>query len=461
MSEVIDAPIAAKKFTLTARQQAANALLQTQSKHILLEGGSRSGKTFLLVRAVVIRALKAPRSRHVILRFHFKDCKEAIGMDTLPSVMSKCFPGVPYSLNKQDWIFTLPNKAEIWLGGLDDKDRTEKVLGKEYCTIYLNEISQISYSARNLARTRLAQNVTYMHNDEPRQLALKMYYDCNPPSKSHWAYRIFHEHIDPDTKMHMPDAENHAAMRINPTDNRVNLSQDYLDELNALPARMRRRFLEGEYAEVAPGALWTEELIDTWRVSDVPDMTRVVVAVDPSGAGDEDNEGNDAIGIVVCGLGIDGNGYVLEDLTIKAGPQTWGSVAVSAYERHMADLIVAEKNFGGEMVRFVVQSAEKELQKRAPFKFVQASRGKVVRAEPISSLQEKGKVRFAGRFNHLEDELCAFTHNGYKGEKSPNRADAFVWGMTELFSGMVKKEPVKSRPAPNFHRHAANGYLGA
>jgi predicted phage terminase large subunit-like protein len=163
----------------------------------------------------------------------------------------------------------------------------------------------------------------------------------------------------------------------------------------------------------------------------------------------------------VCGLGTDGVGYVLEDLTIKAGPSTWGGVAVSAYERHMADLIVGEKNFGGEMVRFVVEAAAEKAAKRVPFKFVQASRGKVVRAEPISALHEKGKIRFMGRFNQLEDELCAFTHNGYAGERSPNRADAFVWAMTELFHGMTKREEApRSRPRMQM-RQQANGFLAA
>jgi hypothetical protein len=115
---------------LTAKQQQANALLQTSAKHVLLDGGSRSGKSALFVRAICSRAIKAPASRHAILRFRFNHCKESIGMDTLPAVMSKCFPQVPYTMNKSDWFAQLPNKSEIWLGGLDDKERTEKILGK-------------------------------------------------------------------------------------------------------------------------------------------------------------------------------------------------------------------------------------------------------------------------------------------------------------------------------------------
>src|SRR5262249_11347831 len=161
-----------------------------------------------------------------------------------------------------------------------------------------------------------------------------------------------------------------------------------------------------------------------WRcIDDLPEMQRIVVAVDPSGADDDENIDNDEIGIVVCGLGLDGNGYVLEDLTCKAGPATWGRIATQAFERHSANAIVAEVNFGGAMVRHVIHSARA----RTPFREVRASRGKAVRAEPISALMETGKVRLAGHFTRLEDELYAFTTYGYMGENSPNRADAMIW----------------------------------
>lgn len=440
---------------LTAKQREANALLQTQAKHILLDGGSRSGKSALFVRAICNRALKASRSRHAILRFKFKHVKESIGMDTLPAVMSKCFPEVPYTLNKSDWFATLPNKSEIWMGGLDDKERTEKILGKEFATIYLNEISQIAWGARNLAVTRLAQSCAYELEGRQRMLALKMYYDCNPPSKAHWAYRVFYQGVDPDTKRALPDTQNYVHLTLNPRDNLENLPPDYLRELENLPARMRRRFLDGLYGEAAPGALWTEELIETCREDEPPDMQRIIVAVDPSGSGDEDNAGNDEIGIIVAGLGVDGRGYVLEDLTLKAGPKTWGNVATSAYDRHAADKIVAETNFGGEMVKFVVQTAKPGV----PFKKLTASRGKVVRAEPVSALTEQGRIKFVGTFTSLEDELCAMTTHGYTGQGSPNRADAFVWAMSELFPGIVK-EKTQARTDEDYAGASPGGWQG-
>jgi hypothetical protein len=207
---------------------------------------------------------------HAILRFRFNHCKESIGMDTLPAVMSKCFPQVPYTINKSDWFAQLPNKSEIWLGGLDDKERTEKILGKEYATLYLNEASQIPYNSRNLAVTRLAQRCIYRTDSGDRELALKMYYDCNPPGKGHWIYQMFYQHRDPETKQPLSQPENYVHMTMNPRDNAANLPADYIKELENLPARTRRRFLDGLYGEAAPGALWTEEMIESWRESSLP-----------------------------------------------------------------------------------------------------------------------------------------------------------------------------------------------
>ena len=431
-------------FKLTERQEKALDTIGSPATHIMLYGGSRSGKTFLIVRSIVIRALAAAKSRHAILRFRFNHVKASVVYDTFPKVMELCFPQVSYNLDKSDWFAGFQNNSEIWFGGLDDKERTEKVLGQEHATIFLNECSQIPWSSRNLAVTRLAQKVPYQIGEETRYLRLKMYYDENPPSKAHWTYKLFQEKKDPEGKWALLHPEDYDSFAMNPTDNQENLPEEYIRTLNSLSGRMQKRFLKGEYANVADDALWTEEMIDKWRDVNLPDMQRIVVSVDPSGSGDEDNAGNDEIGITVCGLGTDGNGYLMEDLSIKAGPATWGNIATTAYDRHAADRIVGESNFGGEMVRFVVQTAKPGV----PYKPVTASRGKAVRAEPIASLTENGKIRFAGTFPKLEEELCGFTTVGYKGTGSPNRADSFVWGMTELFPGIIREARKAVRNLP-------------
>ena len=447
-------------MTLTARQIEAQRVMAGPASHVLAYGGSRSGKTRLIVRALVIRALKAPRSRHAILRFRFNHVKASIGQDTLPAVMAQEFPDVSLRLNREDWIGYLPNGSELWLGGLDDKDRTEKILGLEFASVFLNEVSQIPWGSREMAVTRLAQRVIEEVDGQKRQQRLRMYYDCNPPSKAHWSYRLFIEKRDPETKRALPNPEDYAAVQINPGDNSANLPREYLASLASLTARAQRRFLLGEFGDATPGALFAEDDIDKWRVTDgrVPDMVRVVVAVDPSGSGDEDNADNDAIGIVVAGLGTDGNGYLLEDATVKAGPATWGRVATDAWERHEGDCVVGEVNYGGEMVRHVIQTARP----KTPFRKVTATRGKAVRAEPLSALVEQGKIRHVGMYPDLEEELAGFTTTGYRGDGSPNRADAWVWAFTELFGGMVKPRD-DDKPRVSRHRApvGAGSWMGA
>lgn len=360
-------------------------------------------------------------------------------LDTFPKVMRLAFPGVEYETHSQDGYADIAGGSQIWFAGLDDKDRTEKILGMEFSTVYFNECSQIPAGSIDTALTRLAQRVdTKMDGAEPGLLKLRAYYDCNPPTKAHWTYKKFVQKIDPETKQPLADPGDFASFQINPRDNQENLSPEYLRLLESMPARMRKRFAEGQFADANPSALFPEEHIDRWRVLDgkIPDMVRVVVAVDPSGSDDVDNADNDAIGIVVTGLGTDGNGYVLEDCTVKAGPATWGKVATSAYERHSASCVVGETNFGGAMVQQTIQVARP----RTPFKKVTASRGKVQRAEPFSALYEAGKVRHVGMFPELEDELAGFSTFGYTGASSPNRADALIWSLAELFPAMTSTQ---------------------
>ena len=427
-----------KLFKLIPKQEEAIRLFSSEALYILLFGGSRSTKTFTIVRTIIIRALASAGSRHLIARFRFNHVKTSVVHDTFPKVMNLCFPGVRYNLDKSDWFVELPNGSQIWFGGLDDKERTEKILGNEYATIFLNECSQISYSSYLMLITRLAQVCSYERGGIERQMRLKMFLDENPPNKGHWTHKLFIEHKDPDTKRPLENVSDYACMLMNPKDNAENLPETYINALKNLPKRKRERFYDGKFADSSEQALWNTEIIEENKVSEHPELIRIVVAVDPSGADDDESKNNDDIGIGVAGLGIDGLAYVLEDLTINASPNKWGKVAVQAYRNHNADMIVGEANYGGAMVEFVIKTADANV----PYKSVTASRGKTVRAEPISSLHEQGKIKFVGDFPDLEDELLGFTTTGYIGERSPNRADWFVWAITELLPvyGSYEKE---------------------
>jgi phage terminase large subunit-like protein len=429
-------------FRLTPKQERANQMLGADAMHNMLYGGSRSGKTFLLIRAIVTRAV-AVASRHAVLRFRFNAIKASIIYDTLPKVINLCFPGIEKrcELNKSDWFFTIPASgggwSEIWFGGLDDKERTEKILGQEYATGFLNECSQIPWASRNIAVTRLAQNVG---------LRLKMYYDCNPPSKAHWTYKVFVDKKDPDKKAFLPNPANFNAFVMNPVDNKANLPEAYLEELQNLPERERRRFFEGLFADTDKSALWYPELLDQQRIVNgkLPDMQRILIAVDPSGCSGPEDKRSDEIGIVVIGLGTDGKGYVLEDLSGRLSAAEWPKTVVAAFDRHGADRVVGEINYGGDMVRQVIHAVRSNI----PFSCVTASRGKAVRAEPIASLFEQQKVYLVGHHPELEEQMCAMTTHGYMGGKSPDRCDAMVWGLTALFPAVTKDESRIHMPPP-------------
>lgn len=431
-------------FQLTEKQREANRLLASTARNVMLRGGSRSGKTFVLIRALIQRAINAPGSRHVIFRFRFNHAKTSVWADTLPKVLKLCFPALKVRFDKTDFYIELPNGSQVWIGGLDDKERVEKILGQEYATLYFNESSQIPWASVETAMSRLAQKVELAPEIAKITgrafLALKAYFDCNPPSKLHWSFQLFRSKLKPGTKEALPNPGDYAEMRINPTDNADNLPPEYFDVLSSMSAAKRLRFEAGEWASEVNGALWSLDDrtapdgkrmpgIDSLRVAEAPQMQRIVVSVDPSGTRG-DGAGDD-IGIVVAGLGIDGHGYILEDGTCQLSPEGWGRRAVDLYHRHNADRIVGERNFGGDMVRFTVATADK----KAAFKEVVASRGKAVRAEPISALYEQGRVHHVGQFPDLEDQLCNFTVSGYVGEGSPDRADALVWALTELMLG--------------------------
>lgn len=206
-------------------------------------------------------------------------------------------------------------------------------------------------------------------------------------------------------------------------ENRANLAQGFFDYVikKYEGTRLGLQELEAKLLTDNPGALWKREQIDDNRVHIYPDLTRVVVGVDPTASA-----GGDEAGIVTAGMS-GSDYYTLSDDSRQGTPQEWASAAVAAYHRHKADCIVAEKNNGGDMVEAVI----KQVDPNVNVKLVWASRGKVTRAEPIAAIAEQGRDHHVGYFPQLEDELCMWI----PGEASPNRLDAKVWALTELSGG--------------------------
>jgi phage terminase large subunit-like protein len=218
-------------------------------------------------------------------------------------------------------------------------------------------------------------------------------------------------------------------------DNAANLSEAFIATVREHydGTRLGRQELHAEILDDIEGALWSHRLIDRYRVRDKPDaFTRMVVAVDPAGSAKKtaDETGIITAGIAPCSCkgSTEAHGFVLEDLSDRYSPADMGRIAIAAYHRHKADRIVAEDNFGGKIIEDLLHLIERAV----PYRAVHASRGKIIRAEPIAALYERGMVHHVGMHAKLEDELCTYTP---LEPKSPGRMDALVWALTDLMLG--------------------------
>lgn len=220
------------------------------------------------------------------------------------------------------------------------------------------------------------------------------------------------------------DSKRWEAFRFSSFEN-PHLSTDALDDITGDMTELAfRAEIMAEEIGDDPRALWNRDLLEQNRVIGYPDLTRIVVGVDPPGV-----ETGAECGIVVAGIARDGkkiHGYVLDDRSLRGSPGAWANAVITAYNRNNADRVIGEVNNGGDMVEHTIRSADGG--KRVAYKAVRASRGKAIRAEPIAAFYEKGLVHHVGTFGELEDQMCGWV----PGDNSPDRIDALVWALTEL-----------------------------
>lgn len=225
--------------------------------------------------------------------------------------------------------------------------------------------------------------------------------------------------------------------------NRANLAASFFEQIVSRyeGTRLGRQEINAELLEDVPGALWTRDMVDRNRVSAIPELLYVVVGVDPATTS---RDTSDEAGIVVAGKGADGHGYVLADYTMRGRPREWASEAISAFNKHKANMVVAEGNNGGEMVEDVISLLCKSdgIPKPA-YEMVWAAEGKRTRAEPASALYEQNECHHVGSLTQLEDEQCSWVP--LEGA-SPNRIDALVWALHKL--GLIKQIDAKAVPNP-------------
>lgn len=259
-----------------------------------------------------------------------------------------------------------------------------------------------------------------------RKPGSELWFSWNPRSAQDPVDQFFRGLTPPD---------NAAIVKVNYPDNPffpAELEDERLHDAKANRDRYGHIWL-GEYEPTAIGAIWDRLTIHAHRRRELPPIGRIVVAVDPAVSAEV---GSDEHGIVAVGMGEDQRGYVLDDASMKGTPRQWADRAVATYDRWDADAIIVERNQGGDMVKHTLKSVRPEIK----IIEVVATRGKHVRAEPIAALYSMGRVSHVGTFPQLEDQMCQMTAAGYEGNGSPDRCDALVWAMTELFPSMVNKQ---------------------
>lgn len=431
------------------QQGVFEGLYQSTKRFCLVYGGSRSGKTFLTICALIIRALKAEYSKHLIVRQEASAARAALARGnnaTIKTVLRLCFPGVEAVWNEKYGYYEFDNGSELWIGGLNDDKAMERILGNEYVSIYINEASEVKHTAFVLLRSRLAQVVTDLNGNAMTQ---RFYVDLNPTNRMHWTYRIWIDGVEPEDGTAV-NRQQYGHAVINPYDNRDNLSPEFLVDLEDYGERARKRFLLGEYSADDDNALWRREYFK--RVQRREDgslpvkLKRIVIAVDPAIS---KTATSDETGIIAAGLGVDGNGYILEDGSSKFSPIEWSRRTSSMYLEWDADRVIAEVNQGGDMVESNLRVENLDL----PVKQIRSNRGKERRAEPVAALYEKGKIFHLGDFPELEDQMCAITP-GFDDKAqgwSPDRVDAAVFALTELFPSLTARDKQgRKKTGPQF-----------
>lgn len=428
------------EFRLNSKQmEALTYLTDKTARHTLLLGGARSGKTFLIVRVMLLRALLYPNSRHLSLRLHRTSAEKYLWKQTLKDVIEKCFPDVAFVLNNSRLTVTCPNGSTYWFGGLDEGDKGEGLLGSDWNTIHYDEISEMPIPMVMQSRTRLS--LKSYNEKRTKECINRTFATINPTFVTSPVYKMYIAKFNVERNLPMDEdtASLYNSFQINPVDNLDNISKEFIRELQTQTDANQRRFLNGEWSQESKDALFKLSNLNKARVPTFEEAKqlqydKVVVSVDPSVTS---GEKADETGIVVVGwvrprvtdLRSSGDYYIIADYSLNGTPEEWAQAAYKAYVDHRADMIVGERNNGGDLVELNLRS----ISRTAVFKSVWASRGKAIRAEPVVSLSEKGDLHIVVSLPELEEEMTTWNPDPELKDKqdSPNRLDAMVWGVIE------------------------------
>jgi Uncharacterized conserved protein len=357
--------------------------LRSPKRYRAFVAGVGSGKTYAGVLASLVACQRAERG--AIVAPTYPMLKDVV----LPTFREIAEDGID-TLNKADLYADMANGSRIVFRSAD---KPERLRGMNLGWCWVDEAALIDEETWDILLGRLRL--------DPGRAWL-----TTTPKGHNWVHSRFVE--DPD--------DEHATIQATTRDN-PHLPDEYIESLEEqYTERFRRQEIAGEFIE-AQGALWGWNDID--RVSEQPQMDRIVVGVDPAGGGP------DEVGIIAVGKAGE-RAYVLRDASMKGSPNAWANAVASVYSTLHADRVVAERNFGGDMVESTLKTANANL----PIEVINASRGKQQRAEPVAALYEQGKVSHVGRFDELETQMT--TWDPEENDESPDRVDALVWALTEL-----------------------------
>jgi len=412
--------------TLNAKTVGPFKPLLYDARYKAAYGGRGSGKSHYFAEAAVERCMTHPGTRVVCVREVQRSLKESVKRLIEDKIEALGF-GDDFRI-LDDRIMTQGGGIILFQGMRDHTAESIKSL-EGFDIGYVEEAQTLTSRSLEFLRPTI------------RKPKSELWFSWNPRHASDPVDRFFRGPAPP------PNA---AIVRVSYDDNRwlpdVLKEERAYDEIHNR-ARYGHIWL-GEYEPAAIGAIWDRLTLHSNRRDAPPSLTRVVVAIDPAVSNEE---GSDEHGIIVAGVGEDGRGYVLDDASCHGGPRDWASRAIATYDRFEADAIVVETNQGGDMVKHTLQSVRRGVR----IIEVRATRGKHVRAEPVSALYSLGRISHVGAFPPLEDQMCLMTASGYVGDGSPDRVDALVWAFTELFPKLTRRADAHGN---SFPARANGGY---
>ncbi|WP_286208645.1 PBSX family phage terminase large subunit [Azospirillum sp. A1-3] len=394
-----------------------------------LGGAEGSGKSHFFAELMVEAALMRPGLRAVCVREVQKTLKES-AKRLIEDKITKL--GMSSQFDVLNTEVKTPGGGVILFQGMQDHTAESIKSLEGFQIAWVEEAQTLSSRSLEMLRPTI------------RAPGSELWFSWNPRNAS-----------DPiDTLLRGPEPPPDAIVRkVNYSDNPFfpkELEDERAFDQRTKPGRYGHIWL-GEYEPTAIGAIWDRLVLHRNRVEAAPSLDRIVVAVDPAVSAET---GSDEHGIVAAAVGHDGHGYVLEDASTKGTPRHWAERAIATYDRFDADCIVIERNQGGDMCRYTLESVRPGIR----IVEVTATRGKHVRAEPISALYALDRVHHVGTFEKLESQMCQMTAAGYEGDGSPDRCDALVWALTELFPA-VTATPAKPAEV-DYRMPVAGGWMG-